>query len=227
MPRIKDGNYIGVQAFMVRDLHLKGNELLIYALIYGFTQAECQKFTGSLSYIADWTCSTKRGVIKNLRSLIEKGLIQKNEITLNGVRYCEYYATEFTTSEQRSTESGAGYGTLKLGGSEQSSPKTIDNKTIVNRDSIDRRKGSEFTPPTIEQVRTYCEERNNGIDPEHFIDYYASVGWVVGKNKPMKDWKAAVRNWENKRKAEAQPKHFNGERQYDDDFFKRLEERDK
>lgn len=54
-----------------------------------------------------------------------------------------------------------------------------------------------FTPPSIEEVRTYCLDRQNNVDPERFIDYYTANGWHVGKNK-MKDWKAAVRTWEKK-----------------------------
>jgi hypothetical protein len=51
--------------------------------------------------------------------------------------------------------------------------------------------------PSIEEVRNYCSERNNGIDADQWHDYYSSVGWVVGKTrKPMKDWMAAVRTWE-------------------------------
>ena len=49
--------------------------------------------------------------------------------------------------------------------------------------------------PTLEEVKAYCSERGNKVDPERFIDYYTSNGWKVGKN-PMKDWKAAVRTWE-------------------------------
>lgn len=52
-----------------------------------------------------------------------------------------------------------------------------------------------FIPPTVEEVSTYCTERGNSIDPEAFVDFYASKGWMIGKNK-MKDWKAAVRTWE-------------------------------
>lgn len=52
-----------------------------------------------------------------------------------------------------------------------------------------------FNPPTVEEVRAYCTERGNGVDPEAFVDFYASKGWMIGKNK-MKDWKAAVRTWE-------------------------------
>lgn len=52
-----------------------------------------------------------------------------------------------------------------------------------------------FIPPTVEEVSAYCKERNNGIVAERFVDFYACKGWMVGKNK-MKDWRAAVRNWE-------------------------------
>lgn len=54
-----------------------------------------------------------------------------------------------------------------------------------------------FAPPTVDQVREYCRERGNHIDPQRFVDYYTSNGWMVGKNK-MKDWKAAIRTWEQK-----------------------------
>lgn len=57
-----------------------------------------------------------------------------------------------------------------------------------------------FVPPSVEEVRAYCLERGNGIDPQYFVDYYDSNGWMVGKTK-MKDWKATVRRWEaNERK---------------------------
>lgn len=54
-----------------------------------------------------------------------------------------------------------------------------------------------FRPPTVEEVEAYCFERNNKVDAERFVDFYASNGWRVGKN-PMKDWKAAVRTWEKR-----------------------------
>ena len=57
-----------------------------------------------------------------------------------------------------------------------------------------------FTPPTVEEVKAYCTERKNYIDAEHFVAYYDSVGWTVGKNRPMKDWRGAVRNWEQRDK---------------------------
>lgn len=74
---IKDGSYINIKSFMVTELELKGNELLVYAIIYGFSQTNGTYFSGSTQYLADWTNSTRQGIMKNLKSLIDKGLIEK------------------------------------------------------------------------------------------------------------------------------------------------------
>ena len=98
---------------MRTQLNLKGNDLLVYALIYGFSQTADQKFTGGLQYIADWCGATKQGVVKNLKNLMERGLIRKEEI--NGrLIYC---TTEFN-------------GTIQL-----SLTNNIDNKQINNINS--------------------------------------------------------------------------------------------
>ena len=95
--KVKDENYINIQGWMVTKLGLKGNELLIYAIIYGFSQTEDQTFNGSLQYLADWTNSTKQGVTKNLKALVEKGYIIKEDKYINNVKFCEYYATKLDT----------------------------------------------------------------------------------------------------------------------------------
>lgn len=66
-----------------------------------------------------------------------------------------------------------------------------------DRDRLDKRnKGKAFIPPTIDEVKAYCEERKNQINAEHFIDYYASQQWKKANGRPLTDWKAAVRTWE-------------------------------
>ena len=65
--------------------------------------------------------------------------------------------------------------------------------------------GKRFKPPSVEEVKAYCLERKNGLDAQAFVDFYESKGWKVGK-EPMKDWKASVRTWENRRKGETQKK---------------------
>lgn len=60
-----------------------------------------------------------------------------------------------------------------------------------------RKSSGRFTPPSLDEVKAYCSEQGYSIDPEQFINYYDSNGWMVGKNK-MKDWKATVRTWVNR-----------------------------
>ena len=58
---------------------------------------------------------------------------------------------------------------------------------------------SRFTPPTLEEVTTYCKTEKYTIDPQRFIDYYESIGWMRGKSK-IKSWKACIRTWESNQK---------------------------
>lgn len=79
-------------------------------------------------------------------------------------------------------------------------PQQTANVEIENRER-DRDKSKSKSSicdkhhPTLDEVKAYCSERGNKVDPERWFDYYTSNGWRVGKN-PMKDWKAAVRTWE-------------------------------
>lgn len=68
-------------------------------------------------------------------------------------------------------------------------------KVREGKDRLVKVSVSRFTPPTLEEVINYCKERNNSVDPQRFINFYESKGWMVGKNK-MKDWRASVRTWE-------------------------------
>ena len=72
---------------------------------------------------------------------------------------------------------------------------TLPSISISNSNS--KSISNKFIPPTIEEVKAYCIERNNCVDAETFVDFYESKGWFVGKNK-MKDWKSAVRTWEKR-----------------------------
>lgn len=76
---------------------------------------------------------------------------------------------------------------------------TNDHSTNM---SIGRKRPTRaFVPPTVEEVQAYCYEISASIDPSAFVDYYAAQGWVYGKaGKQMKDWKAAVRNWNRREK---------------------------
>ena len=59
---------------------------------------------------------------------------------------------------------------------------------------------TQFFPPTVEQVQAYCKKAKLRVDARRFVDYYTSIGWVVGKS-PIRDWTAVLRNWNGKEKA--------------------------
>ena len=126
--KVRDGNYYVVQSFMVKEFNLKGLEKDVYAIIYGFSQAENQKFDGGLQYLVDWTHASKQGVLNALKSLQEIELIIKEERFINGVKFVEYQSTQFN------------------GGGKHSLP---NNKDINNKDKENKKEspfeGFEFT----------------------------------------------------------------------------------
>lgn len=86
---IKDENFVSIQGWMVK-LGIKGNALIAYACIYGFSQDGESEFKGSAQYIADWCGISRTAAFDVLKSLVEKNLIIKNDIITNGVKLCNY-----------------------------------------------------------------------------------------------------------------------------------------
>ena len=128
---------------MREDLDLKGNELLVYALIHGFSQEAQGCFFGSLEYISRACGCARNTTISTLKNLVEKGLLRKREFTENNVKVCQYTAI--------------------TGGSAEIAP---NNKPIENK-SITKCKGTR--PPLIlpfpsdkfrETWEALCEEKN-------------------------------------------------------------------
>lgn len=93
MSVVKDSNFIAIQGWMRTRLNLKGNELLIYALVYGFSQDGQSRFTGSRKYIAEWCGCSLDTVDRSLSSLVGKGFLAKYPHTdQNGSRVVDYAA---------------------------------------------------------------------------------------------------------------------------------------
>lgn len=118
--------------------------------------------------------------VRQVRTCLER-LKSTNEVTIKSssqgtiiqiVKYENYQIVTNETTDDRPT----------------SDQQTTTNKNIKKERSI-------FIPPTADQVKEYCLERDNNVDPNRFVDFYTAKGWIVGKSK-MKDWKAAVRTWE-------------------------------
>lgn len=124
MSAVKDNNFIAIQGWMRTKLNLKGYELIVYALIYGFSQDENSKFSGTRRYIAEWCGCSMKTVDNTLASLLTKQLIVKHEKYVNGIRMCDYTAvppenaarqnhTQAPADTQPHTETTTGYNTTE------------------------------------------------------------------------------------------------------------------
>ena len=124
----------------------------------------------------------------------------------------EYVYDIYETPKQEGKKQGVENLGVEFLGVENQGQLNIYNKDTNNKinNNIKSVKRIIFKKPTIEEIKEYCKERNNGIDAEAFYDFYESKDWYVGKNK-MKDWKACVRTWEkrNKPKEEKLPEWWN------------------
>lgn len=181
----------------MRAAGLNGNALLIFALVNGYSQQAQGCYYGSLSHTAEVVGCTAETARYTLKSLTEAGLLERFEFMDNGIHRVAYRTTQKIWDTQKICVDPP----KNLGGTPQkiwgnnTTEKKIDNETGIYTAP------ARFTPPTLEDVAAYCRERGNGIDPQQFIDHYTSNGWKVG-NTRMKDWRAAVRTWEARRKAE-------------------------
>lgn len=102
---IKDTNFVTIQGWMRTKLNLKGNELLAYAVIYGFSQTDGAKFTGSRKYLAEWCGCSMATIDRTLNSLVDKGLISRTSyVTKHGYRAVEYAALQNDTQAPADTQ---------------------------------------------------------------------------------------------------------------------------
>ena len=138
MAGIKDENYLDIQGWMVTRLGLKGNELLVYAIIYSFSQDGEQKYQGSAGWIASWLSSSRQTVYNVLRSLEEKGLIEKTERIENGVKFCDYRAKNLT-GEVKNFDKG-GVKIFDRGSQKTLHHNNIDNNISDNKEDKERKK---------------------------------------------------------------------------------------
>ena len=185
-----------IQDWML-DLPLSLVETTIYAVVYGFSQDGESAFKGSLSYMARKCKSSRDTARRALRKLEELGYIERIVIPVNGVEFNTYKVCKGSFDLQ------GGIAKCKEGGSKMQ-PNNKDNNIDINNISI---KSRGFIPPTHSEVAAYCSERGNKVNVDSFMAYYESNGWMVGKNR-MKDWKAAVRTWEQREQASPRPQKY-------------------
>lgn len=95
--------YVSILGWMVSDLKLSGNDLICYALIYGFSQDGETEFKGSLSYIAEWLNTSRQTARLVVKRLVESGLVNKRDEVINGVKFCRYYVSNTWCGENHHT----------------------------------------------------------------------------------------------------------------------------
>lgn len=140
---MKNNNYIVIQGWMVNDLHLKGNDLLIFAIIYGFSQDGQTRFTGSLKYLEKASGASRNTVIKSVKKLIDLDFLLKHEQLINGIKFCHYYHNELVVQKLTtpSAETDKGSAETARGGSAETAPNNTNiyntNNNTSNKSSSD------------------------------------------------------------------------------------------
>ena len=199
-------------------------------LIYGEITALCNQSGlcwAENSYFAGLYEVSDRTIQTWINALVNNGYVYRNFVATEDGRTTSRRCLSIV--EMSSDFVGVrknlhrGYEENFIGGMKKISPIIIQdnntfNKTIVNN-SIAPMKSERFKKPTLEEVKAYCQERNNSVAPQAFYDFYESKGWRVG-NQSMKDWKACVRTWERRKQPNKPPQSkgwLTGEINYDGD----------
>jgi hypothetical protein len=197
---------------MGRRLGLRGNDLICFAVIYGFSQDGESKFRGNLDYLTDCMFCSRPTALLSIQKLLSLDLIRKYPLVIDGKKRC-YYSTTVVVDEGELIyleENATGKEPLPNSSKEplpMTGKEPLPNKYNNNIDKKGENnksfspKNKRFVKPTIKQIDEYIKEKDMHFDAERFFDYYESKGWMVGKS-PMKDWKAACRTWESQRKHE-------------------------
>ena len=131
--------------------------------------------------------------LKNVRTAIDRfqkyGFLANESTNKNRlITITNWGLYQSGDDEQASKQASNGQATGKQRATNKNNKNDKNDKNNIN---------NIFIPPTLEEVISYCKERNNSVDPQKWYDFYSAKGWMIGKNK-MKDWKAAVRTWERR-----------------------------
>ena len=175
---INDGNYITIQGWMRTELNLSGNELIVYAIIYGFSQNKQGEFTGSAQYLADWVGCTRRTIMSILNKLVENGTISKTETVLNNNEKRVSYQ-----AERGCEKISQGVKNFHRGCEKISHNININNNTNnITRDTNNVHSCSESPEETPEEFferawQYYPNKRGKGQVSEKSKERLMSHGW--------------------------------------------------
>lgn len=154
MSRIKDENYYQISGWMLNRLNLKGTELQVFAIIYGFSQDGESMYTGSLNYLSDWLGTSRPTTIKALKGLVDKGYILKEQLEMNGVTFNRYRANMQIIDDFRGSKETLPPENKLYTGSKESLPEgsketllggskeTLPNNNSLNNNSLNNKENN-------------------------------------------------------------------------------------
>lgn len=188
-------NYYAVIPAEVRyDTDLKDKAKLLYGEITALSEKNGYCYANNKYFANLYNVSTTT-VSLLIKNLIDKGYLESEIIYKEGTkeilnRYLKIIKYPYLKNLKYPIKENL-----------KDNNTSINNRKENNNINIIIQEKKRFIKPTIEEIRNYCNERNNGVDPELFYDFYESKNWYVGKNK-MVNWQAAVRTFERNRRKE-------------------------
>ena len=177
-------NYYAIISAEVRyDKNLTANAKLLYAEITALLNINGECFATN-KYFANLYSKSTVTISKWISELVANGYISTHYIYKGGTKEIERrYIRKLKGGIKENFKGGI--------------KENFKDSISLSKDKHINNKGASFKKPTVNDIKEYCLERNNGIDSETFFDFYESKNWLIGKNK-MKDWKACVRTWEKR-----------------------------
>lgn len=177
-------NYYAIISAEVRyDKNLTANAKLLYAEITALLNINGECFATN-KYFANLYSKSTVTISKWISELVANGYISTHYIYKGGTKEIERrYIRKLKGGIKENFKGGI--------------KENFKDNISLSKDKHINNKGASFKKPTVNDIKEYCLERNNGIDSETFFDFYESKNWLIGKNK-MKNWKACIRTWEKR-----------------------------
>lgn len=204
MAQFKRENWIHIDGWMITDFHLSGSELLCFAIIRGFTQDGETEFTGSLAYLSSALNITKPNTKGVLDRLLKKGLIDKKEVFISGVKFCHYSISkgviETITGYSRNNNGGI-IETITDNNRDNDIDNSEENILFPNENNIQKKGTSEglclfrnSRYSAFEEFAKYFDKPEfEGVDIAYY--YEAVKDWSDAGGKKKRDWIATARNF--------------------------------
>ena len=214
---LSSGNFITVNKTLIKELGLVP-AILIGELASEYMYWETQDnlvdgcwFYSTMNNIHENTGLSEHDQREGIKVLIDIGVIETKKMGVPAKRYFKLneenlldMVNNLSSGKQTSSSQVNGQQEVSLPQINKNKEIRIKNKNkeiYIEKENIQKKE--RFTPPTVEEVEAYCLEKGYSVDPQTFVDFYASKGWMVGKNK-MVSWKSCVNTWERNEKKKKQ-----------------------